>query len=111
MNAGRWQISTDGGIQPLWSRNAQELLYLGSNALMSVRVERGTTWRATDPVKLIDDAYYHGAGSAVGRTYDMAADGQRFLTIKTSGSPEAAETAFIVVQNWIEELDKLVPRK
>ncbi len=111
VDAGRWQISTDGGVQPLWSRSGRDLFYLGSNALMGVRVERGATWRAADPVKVIDDAYYHGAGSAVGRTYDIAPDGHRFLMIKPSGSPESAEAAFIVVQNWIGELDKLVPRK
>ncbi len=44
VNGGHWQISTGGGTRPLWARNGQELFYLvPGGALMSVRVERGTT--------------------------------------------------------------------
>ena len=49
---GRWQVSTGGGRQPLWARNAQELFYLApSGALMRVGVARGATWAATVPAK------------------------------------------------------------
>ena len=50
VNSGYWQVSTGGGIEPLWARNGEELFYRGPNgALMSVRVERGTTWRTAEP--------------------------------------------------------------
>ena len=43
--------------------------------------------------------------AATGRTYDVASAGQRFLMIK-----EGAETGqIILVQNWLEELKRLVP--
>ena len=45
VDAGRWLVSTDGGIQPLWSKNGQELFYVGSNgALMSVSVVSEKSW-------------------------------------------------------------------
>jgi hypothetical protein len=41
------------------------------------------------------------------RAFDVAADDNRFLTIKGETSNERAEIN--VVQNWIEELKKRVP--
>ena len=42
----------------------------------------------------------------------MSPDGQRFLMIAEAGNPEDAPEPFslIVVQNWLEELRRLVPR-
>ena len=45
-----------------------------------------------------------------GRDYDVSADGQRFLMIKAAGGAEDADQPqLIVVQNWFEELRRLVP--
>ncbi len=44
-----------------------------------------------------------------GRGYDIAPDGQRFLMIKPGGEAGAAPSSIVVVQNWIEELRRLVP--
>ena len=58
MNTGQWQVSTGGGTRPLWARNGQELFYLAPNgALMSVRVERGTTWTPSTPTELLMTPY------------------------------------------------------
>ena len=40
-----------------------------------------------------------------GRHYDVTADGQRFLMIKSVQRPRQMN----VVRNWIEELTRLVP--
>jgi serine/threonine-protein kinase len=108
VDAGQWQISTDGGIQPLWSKRGGELFYLApAGAVMAVRVESSGNWTSGNPTKLFDDRYYHGAGAGVGRTYDVSADGQRFLMIKPSG--DSADAApIVVVQNWFEELRRVV---
>src|SRR5262249_1423775 len=40
VEAGRWQISTDGGTRPAWSRRSDELFYLdGNDQLTAVRVQ------------------------------------------------------------------------
>ena len=64
-------------------------------------------WVATLPAKLIKEGY---ATLGSGRSYDISRDGQRFLMIKPSpGSDQAtAPTGIIVVQNWGEELKRLV---
>jgi hypothetical protein len=50
---------------------------------------------------------------SVGRTYDIAPDGQRFLMIKEGGGTDqtVAPPQIIVVQYWTEELQRLVPTK
>ena len=53
--------------------------------------------------------YYAPGGGEFGRTYDISPDGERFLMIKESGSDETSSTEFILVQNWFEELKRLVP--
>jgi serine/threonine-protein kinase len=109
VNSGHWQVSTGGGTRPLWARSGQELSYLTpSGALMLVGVERGQTWAATVPTILIKEGYFTVPGGNPGRTYDISPDGQRFLMIKPGG--ESDQTAsLIVVQNWGEELKRLVP--
>jgi hypothetical protein len=92
------------------------LLYLAPDgALMSVRVEPGAIWTASTPTKLFDGRQYYTGGGAtnIPRTYDVSPDGKRFLMIKPSGTPEQAQAvpSIVVVENWQEELKRLVPTK
>ena len=108
---GRRQVSTGGGTRPLWARSGKELFYVGaSGAVMSVAVEGGSAFRSGSPTRLFEGSYRLGAA---GRTYDVSSDGQRFLMVKPVGSLEqtAAPSSLIVVQNWFEELKRLVPAR
>jgi serine/threonine-protein kinase len=113
VNSGRWRVSTAGGTRPLWARSGQELFYVApTGALMRVGVERGPSWAATTPTLLVKEGYFTSPGAPyLGRTYDIAADGQRFLMIKGVGGtdPTAATPSLIIVQHWVEELKRLVP--
>ena len=110
VSRGLWQVSTGGGTRPAWARAGQELFYLSSaGALMRVGVERGPTWAASTPTKLLNEGYFTVPGGNPGRTYDVSPDGQRFLMIKAGGSDQAAAPQIVVVQNWFEELTRLVP--
>ena len=110
VEGGRWQVSTGGGRTPLWSRNGQELFYVTPEAvLMGVRVERGSSWQSSVPTKILKCECLF-AVAASGRTFGIAPDGRRFLMIKQGGENEAAAPQNpIVVQNWFEELKRLVP--
>ena len=114
VKSGHWLVSTTGGTRPLWARNGQELFYVSpTGALMRVGVERGPSWAATTPTLLVKAGYLMRPIFSLGRTYDIAPDGQRFLMIKEgNGSDQtAAPTSLIVVQHWTEELKRLVPIK
>jgi eukaryotic-like serine/threonine-protein kinase len=106
---GRWQISTGGGTKPLWARKDQELFYVApTGALMAVRIAPGATFTAGTPTRLFEGRYYVGDAANVGRTYDVSPDGRRFLMMKADTT---TPTNIIVVQNWDQELKRLVPPK
>jgi eukaryotic-like serine/threonine-protein kinase len=108
-SSGYWQVSMDGGTQPLWARNGQELFYLSlTGALMRVGVVPGPAWAATAPTKLFEGPY-GAAANQRGRTYDIDPDGRRFLMIKPVADQTAVPMNLVVVQNWREELKRLVP--
>jgi hypothetical protein len=112
-NSGKWQVSTMGGARPLWARSGQELFYAAPDdgALMRVAVERGQAWRTGTPAKLFDNTYaWVITANFFGRSYDISADGRRFLAIKPAAvDPANAPSNLIVVQNWFEELKRLAP--
>jgi hypothetical protein len=76
---------------------------------MRVAVAGSPAWTATTPTQLFGGRYYAGSVVILGRTYDVSADGRRFLMIKQGGGDEAAPRNLVVVQNWFEELKRVVP--
>ena len=109
VDAGRWQVSTDGGRQPLWGPDGRELFFrTTAEALARVSVQPGTSFVAGNPAVVFEGSYFVGGG---GRTYDISPDGQRFLMIKQGGqaTDSAAQNQIIMVENWFTELERLVP--
>ena len=113
----RWQVSTNGGREPLWARSGRELFYLAPDGtLMGVPIEAGTgetSFAAGIPAAVIAaGAYYTETVFHRGRTYDVSSDGARFLRIKIdeTGLEESADSRrFVIVENWFEELKQHVP--
>jgi eukaryotic-like serine/threonine-protein kinase len=103
------RISPDGGYEPVWSRDGQELFYLQGQAMMAVAVETEAEFSFDAAVELFSGAYF-GAEDRLTRSYDVAPDG-RFLMIQEPGSSsgEAGSASIVVVENWLEELKRLVP--
>ena len=111
VNDGQWLVSSGGGQQPLWARRGDELFYLApSGAVVAVKIERARRFTAGTVTKLFEGRYFLGG---FGRNYDVSLDGRRFLMIKPGGGSgqAVASPTFIVVQNWAEELKRLVPTK
>ena len=104
---GQWQISTSGGTHPLWASNGRELFYRRGAALMTVAVQTEPSFTPGTPGVLFEGTYRTG----LGRSYDVAPDGQRFLMITAGGGAEdtSATASIVVVQHWLEELRRLVP--
>jgi Tol biopolymer transport system component len=114
VNSGLSQVTTGGGMQPLWAHSGRELFYRAPDgALMSVAVAGGPTWTAATPTKLLEGGYWAGTGAQLAiRPFDIARNDQRFLMIKAGGSDATgAGRHFEVVQHFDEELRRLVPVK
>lgn len=103
---GKWQISTDGGSEPVWNPNGRELFYRVGNKMMAVDIMTETFFTVGKP-KVLFEGWYEK--STVSRAnYDVAPDGQRFLMVKP-GEQEQPPTQINVVLNWFEELKRRVP--
>jgi hypothetical protein len=112
VQGGLQQISTAGGTRPLWSRDGRELFYIApDDALMGVRADTTGTWTTEAPVKIVESGRYFSGSTTqnASRSYDVSADGRRFLRVKEDSSEGRAVQDIIVVQNWFEELKRLVP--
>ena len=112
VDEGKWQVSTDGGMNPLWSPDGKELFYLTEeNAVMAVEVETQPTLILGTPEELFRGLFVSGYGA--GHAWDIHPDGDRFLMLKQAGAPLLTEAAprpkIIIVQNWFEELKQRVP--
>ena len=112
---GRRLISIGGGYHPTWSSDGTELFYqrpagVGPPvAMMRVAIEReGTTLTAGRPEELFEWSFYTRGGP--GQPYDLGPDG-RFLMVVRESQTESADSPYdlVVVQNWFEELKRLVP--
>ena len=107
---GKRQISTDGGTEPVWNRNGRELFYRSGVKMMAVEVTTRPAFSAGRPRRLFEGRYLASVFPLIGVAYDVSPDGQRFLMIKeVEQSPSA--TQVVVVQNWFEELKRLVPSR
>ena len=108
---GKWQISTDGGAQPMWAPNGQELFYTSGNRMMAVAVETDLGFKAGSP-RLLFDTPLPALGGDPSR-FSVSPDGQRFLVLTPAPADPSAEPApppqIHVVMNWFEELKRLVP--
>ena len=104
---GKWQISTEGGTEPVWNRNGRELFYRNGNRMMTVDITPLPNFSAGRPTLLFEGQYEPTRVSSA--NYDVSPDGQRFLMLKASEAQEGAPTQINVVLNWFEELRQRVP--
>jgi serine/threonine-protein kinase len=103
-SGGRMRVSTEGGREPVWSRDGREIFYRNGEKMMAVAVSMGPEFRLGRPVLLFEGRY---RTNRTHRQYDVAADGQHFLMTRAHEESEPAQ--IYVVLNWLEELKRLVP--
>jgi dipeptidyl aminopeptidase/acylaminoacyl peptidase len=96
--AGRqWQVSTDGGEEPVWTPDGRAIVYRNARKLMSARFESA-------PEVIIHPARMVFEGSFVnapGFSHDMAPDG-RVLLLKADESGPVTQINLIL--NWFADV-------
>jgi eukaryotic-like serine/threonine-protein kinase len=92
----KWQISTNGGTDPRWRRDGRELFYIGADQkLTSVEIKT----MSNTVVAGVPKPLFQASSS-----YDVAADGQRFLVnVRVGGSVTSPIT---VALNWSQTLKR-----
>jgi serine/threonine-protein kinase len=102
-------VSRSGGYEPRWSADGEELFYLQGGSMYAVEVEiEAAELSFLPPVTLFSGSFF-GAPSPETRSYDVF-DG-RFLMIQREDTVGAndAPANIVIVENWFEELKRLVP--
>ena len=102
---GRVQVSTEGGVEPRWTRGGAELVYRHRNRMLAVAIDP-VSGEPASPRVLFEGTYAWAGGNS--HSYDVTPDGSRFLMVKTP--PESAPRQVYVVLNWLEEMKQRVGR-
>jgi len=100
-------ISNDGGREPMWARDSNELFYRNGTRMMSVPIVISDDFDFDPgiPQVLFEGKYSYGYFDwAI--NYDVSPDGQYFYLAKES---DAREPRLQVVTDWVQELERLVP--
>jgi hypothetical protein len=103
--SAKWQVSTAGGRDPVWSHSGRELFYRTTGArdeLMSVAVRSGATFSFEQPRAMFSTTAYVLTGSVA--SFDVSPDDKRFLLLRETAANDRNE--LIVVQNWTEDLKR-----
>lgn len=98
--AGKRQLSTEGGVEPLWSRDGRELFYRSGDRLMRVDMSRGPV-NAGVPTTVFEGRFVKGTVTCLSN-YDVAADNERFFMVVEDAPP--APTAIHVTVGWFADL-------
>jgi Tol biopolymer transport system component len=105
---GKWQISADGGREPVWAHSGREVFYRNGEKMMVAEVATQPTFQAATSRLLFQGSYERT--TTISPDYDVTADNQRFVMVQPV-EQQSPTTDFNVVLNWFEELKRRVPPK
>jgi serine/threonine protein kinase/Tol biopolymer transport system component len=100
---GKWQISTEGGEEPLWSAKGDELLYRNGEKWMAATVQTKPDFRAEAPRLLFENYFIN----VPGLSHYVSPDGRRQIMIQPVGQENPKQIN--VVLNWFAELKLRAP--
>jgi serine/threonine-protein kinase len=100
---GRSQISTEGGAEPVWSPDGQELFYREGGRMMAVGITQQPVFAVAKPRALFDDSYRRGDHVP---GYDVW-PGRKFIVIRDSAQAPPPTRIHVVI-NWFADLQRQV---
>src|SRR6185437_2337543 len=90
---GRVQVSSNGGTEPVWSRDGHRLFYRGDGRLMAATISGGAAFTIARRDTMLTDTYLLAGNPHA--NYDVMPDGSHFIFLQGADSGE-----LIVVSNW-----------
>jgi serine/threonine-protein kinase len=98
-SAAKWQLTTDGGGQPVWAGG--EIFYIHAPSQLRVmEVQTQPVFKAGKAETLFEGQFE--LRTAPLRNYDVSGDGKRFVFVK--GGSDLGARELNLVLNWSEEL-------
>ena len=100
---GQERVSENGGSQPRWRKDGKELFYVEDTTLIAVSVSTSPDLTVGSPERMFSSAGLRLSAAHV-LTYDVTADGERFVIVEpVADEGEVPDPVIRVVQNWYEE--------
>ena len=98
--AGRWQVSTAGGLRPNWRKDGKELYFLSTDQqIMAVDVnQKGASLQLGAPRALFKVATVTGPSGP----YTVSADGKKF--VMNTVLPQSITEPLTLITNWPTDL-------
>ena len=105
--SGKWQVSTEGGAWPVWSRNGDEIIYregFGTSASMiTVSVRTTPAVRLGSPVRMFAATDAPELQLGVGfRSWSVTNDPDRFLMLRLEGDARSHAVRLVYSEDWFE---------
>jgi serine/threonine-protein kinase len=103
----RWQISSGGGIYPIFSPSGRDLFFcnLDNQVMAAAYTVKGDSFVADKPRMWSD----RRLPSLVAGAYDVAPDGKRIAAILPAEDPQGAQHHVIFLLNFFDDLRRRVP--
>ena len=106
-DAGRWQISSAGGREPLWNPNGRELFYrdteVGGTRISIIDFSAGPGAVTQKDLIVLKEDVGGFETNRFERLFEVTPDGQRFLMSRAQGQGDLTGD-LILVRNWFDEL-------
>jgi serine/threonine-protein kinase len=105
---GRWQISTDGGTFPIWSRTRREILYasLDNRLMVASYSAEGESFKADKPRVWSERRFM----TRRIRSFGLHSDGERFaLAAAPEGDNALKQDKLVFIFNFFNELRRIAP--
>jgi len=110
---GRWQISSNGGSAPVFSRSGRELFFFDApddRVMVANYSAKGDSFVVEKPRMWSSQNLALALGGAVGGQYDVSPDGKRIAAAtyaRTSNTQDSGHVIFL--QNFVDDLQRRIP--
>jgi serine/threonine-protein kinase len=113
VESARLRVSTDGGDGPVWAKSGRELFFVSpGRGLVTARFDPASGRVVARETLFALPTGVVGPAEASGTDfYDVSSGGERFLMARSyrAGEDETDAIGYVLVQNFFEELKRLVP--
>ena len=110
---GHWQISSNGGTSPIFSRNGKELFFFDptdDRIMVAGYSVKGDAFVAEKPRVWSGQSVALALSGAIGAQYDLAPDGKRIAVATDAGGSTQQDAGHVIfLENFSDELQRKVP--
>ncbi len=110
---GHWQISSNGGTSPIFSRNGKDLFFFDvpdDRIMVASYSVKGDSFVGEKPRVWSGQSVALTMNGAVGAQYDVAPDGKRIaVATYAGGSTQQDSGRVIFLENFLDELQRKAP--